>query len=252
MTVHQVCVCNRTPCPNNIQILPNQSLPQIAVQFNNSPLTVLIDTGAQVPLIDELYCKSFSSNESSSQVKFSTKTVQAVGCDGTQLQITGTITGKFQFHQYDDPPLFAEFYILKKCSQQCIFPFTWLKALKVIIDLNTLSLQYDHPSEEGWLLAAEGSLTQARLHEREFWSGTANEHHHHHVDVDCKPDDSHHGDQDDQDVDQDGEKDPLLIEDDVDDDDDNDNHHPTDLQNDDDTCHNDDDDNDNDTSTNAS
>ena len=133
MTVHQVCVCNRTPCPNNIQILPNQSLPQIAVQFNNSPLTVLIDTGAQVPLIDELYCKSFSSNESSSQVKFSTKTVQAVGCDGTQLQITGTITGKFQFHQYDDPPLFAEFYILKKCSQQCIFPFTWLKALKVTI-----------------------------------------------------------------------------------------------------------------------
>ena len=144
MTVHQVCVCNRTPCPNNIQFLPNQSLPHIAVQFNNKPLTVLIDTGAQVPLIDEQYCKSFSSNESSSQVKFSTKTVQAIGCDGTQLQISGTITGKFQFHQYDEPPLFAEFYILKKCSQQCIFPFTWLKALKVIIDLNTLSLQYEH------------------------------------------------------------------------------------------------------------
>ena len=27
------------------------------------------------------------------------------------------------------------------------------------------------------------------------------EHHHHHVDVYCKPDDSHHGDQDNQDVD---------------------------------------------------
>ena len=77
-------------------------------------------------------------------------------------------------------------------------------------------------------------LTQARLHE----------HHHHHVDVDFKPNDSHHGDQDDQHVDQnDDKKDPLLIEDDVDDDDNNDNHHAIDLQNDDDTCHNDDDDN---------
>ena len=66
------------------------------------------------------------------------------------------------------------------------------------------------------------------------------EHHHHHVDVYCKPDDSHHGDQDNQDVDQIDDKDPLLIEDAVDDDDDNDNHHAIDLQNDDDTCHNDD------------
>ena len=254
MTVHQVCVCNRTPCPNNIQFLPNQNLPHIAVQFNNRPLTVLIDTGAQVPLIDEHYCKFFSSNETSSQVKFSTKTVQAIGCDGTQLQITGTITGKFQFHQYDDPPLFAEFYILKKCSQQCIFPFTWLKALKVIIDLNTLSLQYEHPSEEGWLLAAEGSLTQERLHEQEFWSGAPNEHHHHFVDVDFKPKGSHHSDQDNQDDDQNDDKDPLCIEDDGDDDDENDNHHAIDLQNDDviGDGHNDDIDNDDETSTNAS
>ena len=109
--------------------------------------------------------------------------------------------------QYDNSPLLAEFYILKKCSQQ----YTWLKALKVIIELNTLSLQYEHPTEKGWLLAAEGSLTQAKLHEQEFWSGAANEHHHHFVDVDCKPDGSHHGDQDNQDVDQNDDKDPLLI-----------------------------------------
>ena len=84
------------------------------------------------------------------------------------------------------------------------------------------------------------SLTQAGFHEQEFWSGAANGHHHHHVDVDCKPDDSHHGNQDNQDVDQIDDKGPLLIEDDVDDDDENDNHHAIDLQNDDDTCHNDD------------
>jgi len=64
----------------------------------------------------------------------------------------------------------------------------------------------------------------------------------------CKPDGSHHGDQDNQDVDQIDDKDPLCIEDDVDDDDENDNHHAIDLQNDDDTCHNDDVDNDNETS----
>ena len=254
MTVHQVCVCNRTPCPNNIQFLPNQSLPHIAVQFNNKPLTVLIDTGAQVPLIDEQYCKSFSSNESSSQVKFSTKTVQAIGCDGTQLQISGTITGKFQFHQYDEPPLFAEFYILKKCSQQCIFPFTWLKALKVIIDLNTLSLQYEHPSEEGWLLSAEGNLSQERLHEPEFWSGEASDHHHHFVDVDLKPKDNHDDDPDNQHDDQNDDKDPLCIEDDGDDDDEDDNHHAfshtDDVGNDD--GHTDDVGNDNETSTNVS
>ena len=54
---------------------------------------------------------------------------------------------------------------------------------------------------------------------------SANEQNHHHVDVDCKLDDSHHGDQDDQDVDQNDDKqDPICIEDDVDDDDENDNH----------------------------
>ena len=264
MTVHQVCVCNRTPCPNNIQFLLNQSLPHIAVHFNNKPLTVLIDTGAQVPLIDEQYCKSFSSNQSSSQVKFSTKTVQAIGCDGTQLQISGTITGKFQFHQYDEPPLFAEFYILKKCSQQCIFPFTWLKALKVIIDLNTLSLQYEHPSEEGWLLSAEGNLSQESLHEPEFWSGEASDHHHHFVDVDLKPKDSHDDDPDNQHDDQNDDKDPLCIEDDGDDDHEDDHHHAfshtDDVGNDDgntddvgnDDGHTDDVGNDDETSTNVS
>ena len=49
-------------------------------------------------------------------------------------------------------------------------------------------------------------------------------HHHHFVDVDCKPDGSQHGDQDNQDVDQIDDKDPLCIEDDVDNDDENDNH----------------------------
>ena len=117
MTVHQVCVCNRTPCPNNIQLLPNQNLPHISVHFGNRPLTALIDTRAQVPLIDEEYCKVFSLNESPPVVKFTNKTVPAIGCDGTQLQINGTIVGKFQFQQYDDPPLFVEFYLLKKCSQ---------------------------------------------------------------------------------------------------------------------------------------
>ena len=38
-------------------------------------------------------------------------------------------------------------------------------------------------------------------------------HHHHFVDVDFKPDGSHHGDQDNQDVDQIDDKDPLCIED---------------------------------------
>ena len=36
-------------------------------------------------------------------------------------------------------------------------------------------------------------------------------HHHHFVDVDFKPDGSHHGDQDNQDVDQIDDKDPLCI-----------------------------------------
>ena len=75
-------------------------------------------------------------------------------------------------------------------------------------------------------------------------------HHHHFVDVDFKPDGSHHGDQDNQDVDQIDDKDPLCIEDDVDDDDENDNHQAIDLQNDDvvGDGHNDDVDNDNETS----
>ena len=70
----------------------------------------------------------------------------------------------------------------------------WLKALKVIIDPNTLSLQYEHPTNERCFLTAE----------------VANDHHIHHVDDD------------------DNYKDPLLIVDDDNDDDVyHDDHHGT-------------------------
>ena len=55
--------------------MPNQNLPHISVYFGNRPLTALIDTGAQVPLIDEEYCQIFSPDELPPVVKFSNKTM---------------------------------------------------------------------------------------------------------------------------------------------------------------------------------
>ena len=218
MSVHQVCVCSRTPCPNNLQLLPNQNLPHITAHFADRPVKVLIDTGAQIPLIDEDFCHAYSQTTSPPVIQYTSKTVPAIGCDGSTLQINGSIVGKFQFHQFEDHPFFVEFYILKKCSQQCIFPYPWLKALKVIIDLNSLSLQYEHPSIAGCLLQAEGDLVQAKLHEQPFWSGTDNKilPHHDEDDDNQNIDDDHHEDPNE-------DKDPLFIEDNDDDDNDNDN-----------------------------
>ena len=115
-------------------------------------------------------------------------------------------------------------------------------------------MQCEHPTQEGWLLAAEGSLSQERLHEPEFWSGAANEHHHHFVDADCMPKGSHDGDQDNQDDNQNDDKDPLCIEDDGDDDHEDDHHHAFSHTNDvgNDDGHTDDVGNDDETSTNVS
>ena len=205
MTVQQVCVCNKTPCSNNIQLMPNQNLPHISVYFGNRPLTALIDTGAQVPLIDEEYCQIFSPDELPPVVKFSNKTIPAVGCNGAELEIKGTITGTFQFHQYDDPPLFVEFYLLKNSSQQCIFPHTWLKALKMIINYNTLSLQYQHPIKKGCFLSVDGDLTQANLHKQKFWAKAANDHEDRHDDADCDANLNHDLSDDDDDDDNNGD-----------------------------------------------
>ena len=46
----QVCVCNSGPC--HLQLLPNQSLPCIEIMFGEQAIVALVDTGAQVPLID--------------------------------------------------------------------------------------------------------------------------------------------------------------------------------------------------------
>ena len=168
MTIHQICVCNNTPCPNNIQLLPNQNLPCIEIYFGNQPLTALVDTGAQVPLLDESVCRLFSLREP--PVKFTTKTVQAISCSGETLDIKGSVIGRLKFHQFDEPSLFAEFFLLERCSQQCIFPHTWLQALKVNLNYNTLSIQYHPPPNQGFLLSAEGNLVQTKLHKQAFWT----------------------------------------------------------------------------------
>ena len=227
MKAHQVCVCNRTPCPNNIQLVPNQNLPHISVRFANRPLNILVDTGAQIPLLDEEFCLTLLDNKSPPVVKYTNKIVSAIGCDGTPLQISGSIVGKFQFHQFDDPPLFAEFYLLNKCSQKCIFPFPWLKALKVCINLNSLSLEYEHPTTEGCLLQAEGDLIRARLHEQPFWLELGEKQLHQcdeNVDEISKVGDDHHDDLND--------VEDLVADDDHDDGDDGDDVDDHDVNND--------------------
>ena len=169
-TQHNICVCATTLCSNIVPLLPNQNLPIITVYFADKQLTALIDTGAQVPLIDYDICQTFLAQEPP-PVQFTNKTVPAVACNGTQLTIEGTVKGAFRFHEHDNTPLYVEFYLLRNSAQQCLFPHPWLKLLKCIIDYNTLSVKVN--AEPGSFLSAEGKLSHDNLHKQQFWKKAA-------------------------------------------------------------------------------
>ena len=152
-----VCICRVGTCTNNVQFLPRRHLPNINIKFANKQIEALIDSGAQVPLIDNDWCQSLIQKDGDPELRFTNKSVPAVGCNGAKLEIKGSVVGQMYFHPHDAPVL-AEFYLLQGSSQQCIFPHPWLKALKVVIDYNTLSLKYELPPTDGYMLAAEGEL----------------------------------------------------------------------------------------------
>ena len=152
-----VCICRVGTCTNNVQFLPRRHLPNINIKFANKQIEALIDSGAQVPLIDNDWCQSLIQTDGDPELRFTNKSVPAVGCNGAKLEIKGSVVGQMYFHPHDAPVL-AEFYLLQGSSQQCIFPHPWLKALKVVIDYNTLSLKYELPPTDGYMLAAEGEL----------------------------------------------------------------------------------------------
>ena len=223
-TQHNICVCATTLCSNIVPLLPNQNLPIITVYFADKQLTALIDTGAQVPLIDYDICQTFLAQEPP-PVQFTNKTVPAVACNGTQLTIEGTVKGAFRFHEHDNTPLYVEFYLLRNSAQQCLFPHPWLKLLKCIIDYNTLSVKVN--AEPGSFLSAEGKLSHDNLHKQQFWKKAADNsllaglYDHDDCDNNDKDDDEDDGG-DDHDDDDDDAEDPLLI---VDNDNHGENHH---------------------------
>ena len=206
---HKICVCTTTLCSNIVPLLPNQNLPIITVYFADKQLAALIDTGAQVPLIDYDLCQTFLAREPP-PVQFSSKSVPAVACNGTQLTIEGTVKGAFRFHEHDTTPLYVEFYLLRNSAQQCLFPHPWLKLLKCVIDYNTLSVKVN--AKPGSFLSAEGKLSQDNLHKQQFWkeaaenSLLAGRHDH----DGCGDNDDKNGSDDDDDDDE-GANDPLLI-----------------------------------------
>ena len=161
----QICICS-APC--HLQLLPNQSLPCIQLFFGKKPIIALVDTGAQVPLIDKYFCEMFLSRENP-QVKYLQKTVSAVSCNKSPLKISGCIVGNLQFHEHDNPAIFGEFYILDNCSQQCIFPHPWLAALQINLSYANLSIQYVSPPVKNCLLSAEGVLIQPSQHKQNYW-----------------------------------------------------------------------------------
>ena len=162
----QICVCT-APC--HLQLLPNQSLPCIQLFFGKKQIVALVDTGAQIPLIDKHFCEMFLSRENP-QIKYLQKTVSAVSCNKSPLKISGCVIGELQFHEHDNPAIFGEFYILDNCSQQCIFPHPWLSALKINLSYANRSIQYVSPPAKNCLLSAEGLLIQPSQHKQDYWT----------------------------------------------------------------------------------
>ena len=79
--------------------------------FEDLPVEALIDSGSMLPLLsDSIYAKLTSTTV------FTSDTIEAYGCNGSSLEITGIATGKLAFH-INDTPIKAQFYILKKSTQ---------------------------------------------------------------------------------------------------------------------------------------
>ena len=154
-TLPSICTCYSAAChfKSTIKWTSKKNLPHIRITFENLSVEALIDSGSMVPLLSEdIYTKV------TKQVTFTSETIEAYGCNGSSLEIIGVATGNLSFHK-NDTPIKAQFYVLRKSTQDCILPHTWLGKLRAVLDYNLSCLTYEIPPGNNILLV-DGSLHQ--------------------------------------------------------------------------------------------
>ena len=150
-----ICMCHTANCQYkpSIRWMSRKNLPHIRIIFENLTIETLLDTGSMIPLLaEEVY------NKITPKAWFTTETVDAFGCNGSQLSIQGYVTGNLSFHK-NDVPIQAQFYVLRNSTQPCIIPHSWLSRLHAVLDYNLSSLTYEIPPGKN-ILAVDGSLYQ--------------------------------------------------------------------------------------------
>jgi len=150
-----ICMCHTANCQYkpSIRWMSRKNLPHIRIIFENLTIETLLDTGSMIPLLaEEVYDKI------TPKAWFTTETVDAFGCNGSQLSIQGYVTGSLSFHK-NDLPIQAQFYVLRNSTQPCIIPHSWLSRLHAVLDYNLSSLTYEIPPGKN-ILAVDGSLYQ--------------------------------------------------------------------------------------------
>ena len=148
--------------------MTRKNLPQIRITLEELAIEALLDTGSMIPLLAEaVYIKI------APKTLFTTETIEAFGCNGSQLNITGIVTGNLSFHP-NDFPIKAQFYVLKESTQPCIIPHSWLSRLHAVLDYNLSSLTYEIPPD-GNILTVDGSLHHIRNQNSSDIKNTSNQ-----------------------------------------------------------------------------
>ena len=165
-----ICICHAVNCQYkpSVRWMTRKNLPQIRITLEELAIEALLDTGSMIPLLAEaVYIKI------APKTLFTTETIEAFGCNGSQLNITGIVTGNLSFHP-NDFPIKAQFYVLKESTQPCIIPHSWLGQLHAVLDYNLSSLTYEIPPD-GNILTVDGSLHQIRNQSNNDIKNTSNQ-----------------------------------------------------------------------------
>ena len=161
--MHTICVCNagvQDSCRRpSVQWALRRNLPVLTAQFQGTTIPTLIDSGSMLPLLAENQYQQLTNAP-----KFSTETLNAFGCNGSELSILGMAEGLFSFVK-GGTPFRAQFYILQNASSPCILPSTWLKAFHAVLDYNLLSLTYTVPGYDFLINAHTFWITESTLHQ---------------------------------------------------------------------------------------
>ena len=159
--MNTICLCHstsRSPVKQKTKHWSlRKQLPIISVTFEGMEIDALLDSGSMIPLLSE---SVYTKLAETTKPLFTEDTLLACGCNGSQLDIPGVVTGLFKFHK-NETPFKCQFYVLRQATSACIIPSSWLDQLNAVLDYNCFVLTYDTPPSQA-LLTVQGELVSLK------------------------------------------------------------------------------------------